>query len=101
MLHTALAPEGPVVRWPRGEARGVELPAVPQVLEEGISRTTREGSDVAILAFGRMVQEAEGAADILAKEGVSVRVVDMRWIKPFDEEAVRKCRARMQARVHG
>ena len=45
---------------------------------------------MAILAFGRMVQEAEGAADILAKEGVSVRVVDMRWIKPFDEEAVRK-----------
>ena len=91
MLHTALALEGPVVlRWPRGEARGVELPAVPQVLEEGKSRTTREGSDVAILAFGRMVQEAEGAADILAKEGVSVRVVDMRWIKPFDEEAVRK-----------
>lgn len=63
---------------------------MPQVLEEGKSRTTREGSDVAILAFGRMVQEAEGAADILAKEGVSVRVVDMRWIKPFDEEAVRK-----------
>ena len=63
---------------------------MPQVLEEGKSRTTREGSDVAILAFGRMVQEAEGAADILAKEGISVRVVDMRWIKPFDEEAVRK-----------
>ena len=91
MLHTALALEGPVIlRWPRGEARGVELPVAPQVLEEGKSRTTREGSDVAILAFGRMVQEAEGAADILAKEGVSVRVVDMRWIKPFDEEAVRK-----------
>ena len=91
MLHTALALEAPVIlRWPRGEARGVELPAVSQVLEEGKSRTTREGSDVAILAFGRMVQEAEGAADILAKEGVFVRVVDMRWIKPFDEEAVRK-----------
>ena len=37
-----------------------------------------------------MVQEAEAPPDILAKEGVSVRVVDMRWIKPFDEEAVRK-----------
>ncbi|MEF2651876.1 1-deoxy-D-xylulose-5-phosphate synthase [Slackia piriformis] len=91
MLHTALSLHGPVtLRYPRGEARGVELPDAPEVLEVGKSRTTREGSDVAILAFGRMVQEAEGAADILAEEGVSVRVVDMRWIKPFDEDAVRK-----------
>lgn len=91
MLHTALSLHGPVaLRYPRGEARGVELPDAPEVLEVGKSRTTREGSDVAILAFGRMVQEAEGAADILAEEGVSVRVVDMRWIKPFDEDAVRR-----------
>ena len=89
MLHTALALDGPVaLRYPRGEARGVALPDEPQVLEVGKSRTVREGCDVAILAFGRMVQEAEGAADILANEGVSVRVVDMRWIKPFDKEAV-------------
>lgn len=97
MLHTALALEGPVsLRYPRGEARGVSLPDDPQVLEVGKSRTVREGDDVAILAFGRMVQEAEQAADILAEEGVSVHVVDMRWIKPFDEEAARaaaeKCR---------
>ena len=90
MLHTALSLRGPVtLRYPRGEARGVELPETPQVLEVGKSRTTREGNDVAILAFGRMVQEAEGASDILAAEGIGVRVVDMRWIKPFDEEAVR------------
>ena len=90
MLHTALALDGPVaIRYPRGEARGVALPDAPRMLEVGKSRTVREGGDVAILAFGRMVQEAEGAADILAEEGVSVRVVDMRWIKPFDEDAVR------------
>ncbi len=97
MLHTALALDGPVaVRYPRGEARGVPVPEQPQMLEVGVSRTTRQGDDVAILAFGRMVQEAEGAADILAQEGVGVRVVDMRWIKPFDEQAActaaRECR---------
>ena len=90
MLHTALALPGPVtLRYPRGEARGVEVPETPQVLEPGKSRTTREGNDAAILAFGRMVQEAEGASDILAAEGIAVRVVDMRWIKPFDRDAVR------------
>lgn len=89
MLHTALRLDGPVtVRYPRGEARGVALPEVPEVLEVGKSRMLRDGSDVAILAFGRMVQEAEGAADILEAEGVSVRVVDMRWVKPFDVDAV-------------
>lgn len=90
MLHTAIALDGPVVlRYPRGEARGAELPDEPRVLEVGKSRVVREGHDVAILAFGRMVQEAEGAADILEAEGVSVHVIDMRWIKPFDEDAVR------------
>lgn len=91
MLHTALKLGGLVaLRWPRGEARGVELPTEPKLLEVGKSRTTREGSDVAILAFGRMVQEAESASDILSGEGISVRVVDMRWVKPFDEDAARK-----------
>lgn len=91
MLHTALRIDGPVIlRWPRGEARGFAVPNEPEMLEVAASRTTREGNDVAILAFGRMVQEAEGAADMLAEEGISVRVVDMRWIKPFDEDAVRK-----------
>lgn len=89
MLHTALTLDGPVaLRYPRGAARGVALSEAPQVLEVGVSRTTREGSDVAILAFGRMVQEAEAAADELAGEGVSVRVVDMRWIKPLDQDAI-------------
>ncbi len=89
MLHTALTLEGPaVLRYPRGEARGFELPETPEVLEVGKSRTICEGSDVAILAFGRMVQEAEAAAEILAQDGVSVRVVDMRWAKPLDTDAI-------------
>jgi 1-deoxy-D-xylulose-5-phosphate synthase len=89
-LHTALAIDGPVsLRYPRGEARGVELPAEPQMLEPGVSRTVRKGNDLAFLAFGRMVQEAEGAADLLAAEGIQARVVDMRWIKPLDEDAIR------------
>ena len=88
-LHTALALGGPVaLRYPRGAAEGVALPEEPQMLEVGKSRTVREGSDVAILAFGRMVSRAVAAAELLAAEGVSVRVVDMRWAKPLDEDAV-------------
>lgn len=42
----------------------------------------------AILAFGRMVNYAVDAAEILSKQGLSVRVVDMRWVKPLDFEAI-------------
>ena len=89
-LHTALALEGPiVVRYPRGEAAGVDMPAEPELLEEGVSKEVREGSDVAVLAFGRMTNYALEAAELLAKQGISARVVDMRWVKPIDKDAIR------------
>jgi 1-deoxy-D-xylulose-5-phosphate synthase len=89
-LHTALALEGPVaVRYPRGAGRGVPLPEKPELMEPGVSRQMRAGDDVAILAFGTMVQHAIDAADILAARGVEARVVDMRWAKPLDRGAIR------------
>lgn len=89
-LHTALALGGPfAIRYPRGTALGVPVPEEPQVLEPGRASVVREGSDVAILAFGSMVAQACKAADLLEERGVSARVVDMRWVKPVDAEAVR------------
>lgn len=88
-LHTALALGGPfTIRYPRGKAVGVPIPEEPCVLELGKSRTLREGSDVAILAFGRMVSRCLKAAELLAADGIEARVVDMRWAKPLDEEAI-------------
>ena len=51
----------------------------------------REGSDVTMIANGLMVQSALLAADMLAKENISARVVNMHTIKPIDEELVLKC----------
>ena len=90
-LHTALALDGPFsLRYPRGEAEGVQVPDQPQMLEVGKSTTIREGGDIAVLAFGRMVGQALGAAELLQARGVSVRVVDMRWVKPIDMDAIRE-----------
>ncbi len=90
-LHTALRLDGPVaLRYPRGVGEGVDLPRVPETFEVGKSHEVRTGEDVAILAFGRMLHGALGAADILEKEGISARVVDMRWVKPLDIEAIKK-----------
>ncbi|MBN1192297.1 MAG: 1-deoxy-D-xylulose-5-phosphate synthase [Coriobacteriia bacterium] len=89
MLHTALLADGPVaIRYPRGTGRGVALPAEPIVLEAGRAEVRREGSEVAILAVGRMVEVAETAAAMLSSEGVECRVVNMRWVKPMDLEEV-------------
>ncbi|MDO4400729.1 MAG: 1-deoxy-D-xylulose-5-phosphate synthase [Coriobacteriia bacterium] len=88
-LHTALQLEGPVaIRYPRGEGRGVAIPEMPEELPVGKARVVREGDDVALLAFGTMVAQAEGAADLLAQAGIQARVVDMRWAKPLDEDAI-------------
>ena len=88
-LHTALRIGGPVaVRYPRGCGRGVAVPTTGKVLPVGESNTLREGSDVAILAFGSMVANALDAAEILAADGIDARVVDMRWVKPLDEAAI-------------
>lgn len=88
-LHTALSLGGPfAIRYPRGEAEGVPVPKNPALFELGRANVVREGDDVAILAFGRMVSRALGAADLLAQQGVQARVVDMRWVKPLDTQAI-------------
>ena len=79
-----------MLRYPRGEAPGAFIPEEPVVFEEGVSKEVKPGEDVAILAFGRMVEHALGAASLLEGQGISVRVVDMRWVKPIDKEAIRK-----------
>ena len=89
-LHTALALGGPfAIRYPRGAAEGVPLPDEPEVMEPGVARRVREGSDVAILAFGRMVGQAARAAELLAEDGIEARVVDMRWATPLDHTAIK------------
>ncbi|MBO4365819.1 MAG: 1-deoxy-D-xylulose-5-phosphate synthase [Eggerthellaceae bacterium] len=88
-LRTALSLGGPVaLRYPRGEAEGASVPSSPEPFEVGRGVVRREGSDVAILAFGRMVSQSLQAARILEDEGIDARVVDMRWVKPIDEDAV-------------
>ena len=56
----------------------------------GIANTVRDGKDVTIAATGLMTAEALKAADILAQEGISVRVINVGTIKPLDGETILK-----------
>ena len=68
--------------------------AVPVVYDEdveielGKALTVREGLDFTIIATGIMVEKAIEAADLLAEEGINVRILDMHTIKPIDREAI-------------
>jgi 1-deoxy-D-xylulose-5-phosphate synthase len=92
-LHTALSVgEGPIaLRYPRGMIPDPLSPGedrTPQILPIGKAIKLREGEDVSILAVGRMVGQAQKAADLLALRGIEASVYNMLWVKPIDKEAV-------------
>jgi 1-deoxy-D-xylulose-5-phosphate synthase len=84
--------DGPFsIRWPRDSVpRPVpHISEVPEV-SFGSWETLRDGKDVAILAVGTMVLEAEKAAEALASEGIEARVVNCRFMKPYDGAMLRE-----------
>jgi 1-deoxy-D-xylulose-5-phosphate synthase len=86
MLFTAVEyGKGPIaLRYPRGNAIGVQLRDGFKRLEIGKGVLLREGIEIAILAVGNMVQNASKAADLLATSGIRAAVVNMRFVKPLD-----------------
>lgn len=58
------------------------------VVPIGKARSAREGNDLTIISYGAMVHQALEAAERLAQEGIEVEVLDLRTLKPMDEEAI-------------
>ena len=95
MLLTAIEHPGPAaLRYPRGNGVGVDISAEPKLIEIGKAELLREGGDAAILAYGSMVQPALAAAERLAADGISVSVVNARFVKPLDGEMLRELAGR-------
>jgi 1-deoxy-D-xylulose-5-phosphate synthase len=86
MLRTALVyDDGPVaIRYPRGSAVGVEVPAAPEPIELGRGEVLRDGEGVALVGYGTGVQIALRAADLLHEQRVEATVADARFAKPLD-----------------
>jgi 1-deoxy-D-xylulose-5-phosphate synthase len=76
------------LRYPRGEGRGVPMPAEGKPLEIGRGRIIREGDKVALLSYGARLGECLKAADELAGYGLSTTVADARFAKPLDTDLV-------------
>lgn len=90
MLKTALDFNGPVsVRYPRGSGLGVDISGPMEELPIGKAEVIKEGFDLCFWAIGSMVKPALDAAELLAKEGISAGVVNMRFAKPLDTELLK------------
>lgn len=87
MVYTALKYDsGPIaMRFPRGNGLGVALDEELKEIPLGTWEVLKEGNDVCILTFGTTIPMAMEAAKFLQKQGVSVKVVNARFIKPLDE----------------
>jgi len=84
MLYTGYHHRGPAaVRYPRGKGPGAVINEQMTQLPIGKARLKRQGKAVALLAFGSMVEPAQKAA-----ESLNATVIDMRFIKPLDEEMI-------------
>lgn len=88
MMHTALQLKRPTfIRYPRGAGTGVKIKSKPKALSLGQAEVLREGSDVVLWALGPMIQDAFEISDRLKLEdGLSVGIVNARFIKPLDTE---------------
>jgi acetoin:2,6-dichlorophenolindophenol oxidoreductase subunit beta len=100
LLKAAIRDDNPVlffIDMPLGYVPG-EVPEGEHVVPLGKAAITREGSDVTIISYAKMVGTCMQAAGQLAEQGISAEVIDLRSLKPLDEEAILRS-ARKTGRV--
>ncbi len=90
LLKTAIRDDDPVIFLESEQMYGMkqEMPEDEYLIPLGEGKVKREGSDVTIVASGKMYHVSKQAADQLAKDGVECEIVDPRTIRPFDIQTV-------------
>jgi 1-deoxy-D-xylulose-5-phosphate synthase len=89
MMYTASLHDGPsAIRYPRGTGPASVVKAQPVRLQIGEAEVLYDGADVAIFALGAMMAEGERLRSMLEAQGLSVALVDPRFVKPIDATCV-------------
>ncbi|WP_034061297.1 pyruvate dehydrogenase complex E1 component subunit beta [Lacinutrix jangbogonensis] len=92
LLKAAIRDDDPVIFMESEQMYGDkgEVPEGEYTIPLGVAEIKREGTDVTIVSFGKIIKEAYKAADELAKEGISCEIIDLRTVRPLDKEAILK-----------
>ena len=90
MLYTMQKYEDGVsaIRYPRGTGTGIVIKEAPEQLEIGKAEVVQEGKDVLLIGLGNLFELAEETKNILEEKGYSVSLVNPRFIKPLDADAI-------------
>ena len=84
------------IRYPRGVIKGTPVKSKPELIEIGRAEVVADGTDVALIGLGTLFEMAERAKIILEANGLSVALINPRFIKPLDanviQEYAKKCK---------
>jgi len=92
LLKAAIRDDDPVIFMESEQMYGDkgEVPEDEYVIPIGVADIKREGTDVTIVSFGKIIKEAYKAADELEKEDISCEIIDLRTVRPLDYETILK-----------
>lgn len=90
LLKSAIRDNDPVIFMESEQMYGdkMEIPEDEYLIPIGVADIKREGSDVTIVSYGKLMKNALAAAEELAKEGVQAEVIDLRTIRPLDYDTI-------------
>ncbi|GAB5401554.1 MAG: pyruvate dehydrogenase complex E1 component subunit beta [Aureisphaera sp.] len=90
LLKSAIRDDDPVIFMESEQMYGDkgEVPEGEYLIPIGVADIKREGKDVTIVSFGKIIKEAYKAADELAKEGIECEIIDLRTVRPMDHKAI-------------
>ena len=90
LLKSAIRDDDPVIFMESEQMYGDkgEVPEGEYTLPIGVAEVKREGKNVTIVSFGKIIKEAYKAADELAKEDISCEIIDLRTVRPMDHKTI-------------
>ena len=92
LLKAAIRDNNPVIFYENKllyKTKGL-VPEEDYVIELGKADIKREGSDVTVITYGRMLERCQEAAEVLATENIDVEIIDLRTLYPMDKETIIK-----------
>lgn len=90
LLKSAIRDDDPVIFMESEQMYGDkgEIPEGEYTIPIGVADIKRDGSDVTIVSFGKIIKEAYKAADELEKENISCEIIDLRTVRPMDHDTI-------------